>query len=148
MDEQKALLEAKLLIALLRDGERGFRLLSEQVHHPECRAFLWEESHLRGIYAAELEHSLGKIDGTVHVTGTKLGALHRRWTAVKATLGASDYALLEATELCEWFAVKTYDEVLREGTMPDGVRELIAEQARNVHRSQAIMQEFRKITRE
>ena len=145
MDEHTGLLAAERLIALLRDGEHGFRLLAEKVSHPECRAFLWEESHLRGIYADELERSLGQAVGAVH--GTSLAALHRRWTEVKAALGASDYALLETMEICEWFAVKTYDEVLRDGALPDKVRNCVAEQTGSVHRAQAIVREYRRITR-
>ena len=146
MDERRTS-AAERLIALLRDGEQGFRLLSEKVSHAECRAYLWEESQLRGIYADELERSLGPSGGAAHGSGTKLAALHRRWTEVKAALGASDHALLETAEICEWFAVRTYEELLGEGALPPEVESLAAAQAGSVRRSQVIVRQFRGITR-
>ncbi len=141
----------RALIALLRDGEKGFRELAGQIRHAECRAFLLEESVLRGIYADRLERSVreatGKAGGLAwDEAGTRLGTMHRRWIAFKAAVGADDHALLETTETCEWFAAKAYEEALRDDALPDRVRKVIAEQARGVRQSRNMVQEFRRLT--
>ncbi len=136
------------LIALLRDGEKGFHDLAERISHAECRAFLFEESALRGIYADQLERSTHETSGeALRETGTRLGTLHRQWTALKALVGAGDYELLETTELCEWFAVKAYDATLRDKSLPGYVRDAVADQARSVHQSREMVQEFRRMTK-
>ena len=137
-----------ILIALLRDGEKGFLDLAGRVEHPECRDFLLEESALRGVYADQLERSTADTAGKIaHESGTRLGTLHRRWTALKALVGAGDHVLLETTELCEWFAVKAYDQTLRDRSLPGDVRAMVADQARGVHQSREIVQELRRLTK-
>ena len=129
---------------------RGKRLLdlAGRVEHPECRAFLLEESALRGVYADQLERSTADTAGKIaRESGTRLGTLHRRWTALKALVGAGDHALLETTELCEWFAVKAYDQTLRDRSLPGDVRAMVADQARGVHQSREIVQELRRLTK-
>ena len=137
----------RALIALLRDGEKGFRELAGQIRHAECRAFLLEESVLRGIYADRLERSVREATGQApEETGTRLGTMHRRWIAFKAKVGADDHALLETTETCEWFAAKAYEGVLRDEALPGSVREVVVEQARSVRQARSVAQEFRKLT--
>ena len=136
------------LIALLRDGQKGFRDLATRISDAECRAFLLEESTRRGIYADQLEQSTREATGELlQQSGTRLGTVHRRWTAFKALGGAGDYVLLETTELCEWFAVKAYAETLRDKSLPGSMRDVIADQARGVHRSREIVHEFRRRTK-
>ena len=138
----------RTLIALLRDGEKGFRELAGRIEHAECRAFLLEESVLRGIYADRLERSMLEATGeTWDEAGTRLGTMHRRWIAFKAEVGSGDHALLETTELCEWFAAKAYEEALRDGSLPGSVRKEVIDQARGVQQSRDIVHEFRRITR-
>ena len=62
-------------------------------------------------------------------------------------MGAGDYALLETTEICEWFAVKAYDDVLRDESVDPAIRRLVADQAKSVHQSRELVQEFRRVTR-
>ena len=147
MSELLTTSKTKRLLALLRDGEKGFRELSKQVSDADCREFLLQESHLRGAFADQLERATAQPSETEQQAGTGLGTCHRRWTAMKATLGAGDYALLETTEICEWFAVKAYADVLRDQSLNPAIRALVADQAKSVYQSRELVHEFRRGTR-
>ncbi len=136
------------LVALLRDGEKGFRELGERVQDAACREFLLEESVVRSAYAAELERAMRRVAAEeVHESGTALGSMHRQWIDLKAALGAGDRDLLGSTELCEWFAMRAYQEALEDPTLPPEIHAVIVEQAKGVRRSRDMVQEFRRGTR-
>ena len=131
------------LITLLRDGEQGFCNLAEQVEDPACKRFLLEEGSLRGLYAKELERSLDDSSGSpASHTGTSIGTIHRQWISVKSALGASDSALLGATDVCEWVQMKAYADLLRDPNLGEHLREMLSSQARSVHRAREIIDDF------
>jgi len=134
------------LIALLRDGERGFAELAEHIHAADCRDFMKQESNVRAVFATELERVVYTATGMhLHPDGTRLASVHRSWLDLKARFGADDVSLLRATEMCEGFAVRAYQEVLENSTTPDAVRAVVAQQFQHVQRSQGIVQELRTL---
>ncbi len=137
----------KNLIAVLRDGEKGFQDLGEHLKAPQHKTFFLEESRVRGSYAAELERTVNRVtDADVHETGTTGGALHRTWGDLKAKLGGGDHALLETAEQGEDAAKKAYQEALDDVAVSDTVRSLIAQQAEHVRQSHDKVRAFRDAT--
>ncbi len=133
----------KNLIAVLRDGEKGFVDIGEHLKHGEHKAFFMEESKVRGGYATELERAVNRTsDANVHETGTTLGALHRVYGDLKARLGGSDHSLLEAAEIGEQAATKAYDAALNDAEVSPTVRALVAQQAEHVKQSHAQIKSF------
>ncbi len=136
------------LIALLRDGEKGFSELAEHIEDAECRAYLREESCVRAAFAVELERLIRTMTGAqLHPTGTRLATLHRGWMGLRARWGADDTAMLEATELCERYAVKAYEDVLDDDATPEAVSALLAQQVEHVRRSRGIVREYRALAK-
>lgn len=136
------------LIAVLRDGEKGFVDIGEHLQHSEHKAFFLEESRVRGVYASELERHVNRItDGEVHETGTAVGALHRTWGDLKAKLGGGDHTLLETAEQGEDVAKKAYKEALDDVAVSDTLRALIAQQSEHINRSHDMVKGFRDATR-
>ena len=132
------------LIAILRDGERGFADIGEHLEHPEHKSFFLEESKVRAHYAAEIERTVNRVTDTdVHETGTAAGAVHRTWADLKSKLGGGDHALLESAEQGEDAAKKAYKEALDDIAVSDTLRALIAQQAEHVNRSHDTVRGFR-----
>ena len=137
----------KNLIAVLRDGEKGFKDVGESLQHPEHKAFFLEESRVRATYAAELEHHVNRTtDADVHETGTAAGTLHRTWADLKAKLGGGDHALLETAEQGEDVAKKAYKDALEDVAISDTLRALIAKQSEHVTFSHDTVRGFRDAT--
>ena len=138
----------KKLISVLRDGEKGFQEIGGHLRNTEYRAFFLEESHVRGVYAAELERAVNRVtDADVHETGTASGAIHRTWGDLKAKLGGGDHTLLETAEAGEDAAKKAYREALDDVAVSDTIRAVIAQQAEHVRRSHDTVRGFRDATK-
>ena len=133
----------KTLIAVLRDGEKGFVDIGEHLQHPTHRGFFMEESRVRGGYATELERAVNRVtDADVHETGTAAGALHRTWGDIKAKLGGGDHALLDTAELGEDAAVKAYQKALDDTSISDTIRAIIAQQFEHIRQSHDTVRGF------
>ncbi len=134
----------KNLIAVLRDGEKGFNDIGELLQSPEHKSFFLEEAKVRGSYASELEHAVNRVtDADVHETGTAAGAVHRTWGDLKAKLGGGDKSLLDTAEQGEDAAKKAYETALNDNAISDTVRALIAQQAEHVRRSHDTVKGYR-----
>ncbi len=131
------------LIAVLKDGERGFIDIGEHIQNTEQRSYFMEEARVRGGYATELERAVNRTtDGSLDESGTVAGALHRTWGDVKARLGGGDKTLLETAELGEQVAEKAYKAALDDQAVSDTIRALIAQQYEHVQRSHELMKNF------
>ena len=139
----------RILIRLLHDGEKGFSDMSAKLKEPKHRAFYLEEASVRGAFAVELARALrGATGAEVREDGTLLGPVHRAWLDAKAALGASDSGLLDATEMCERLAMRTYGEALEGDGMPEALRGVVAHQAEHIRRTYRLLMLFRDEARE
>lgn len=140
-------LAIKNLIAVLRDGEKGFQDIGEHLEHSEHKSFFLEEARVRGSYASELERTVNRVtDADVHESGTTIGAIHRTWADLKAKLGGGDHSLLETAEQGEDAAKKAYKEALEDTNISDTVRSLINRQFEHVKLSHDKVRGFRDAT--
>jgi uncharacterized protein (TIGR02284 family) len=136
------------LIAVLKDGEKGFNDIGEHLKAPAHKAFFMEESKVRGAYASELERSVNRVtDANVSESGTAAGAIHRTWGDIKAKLGGGDHSLLETAEQGEDAAKKAYKEALDDVAVSNTIRALIAQQYEHVKHSHDKVKAFRDATK-
>ena len=132
------------LIAVLRDGEKGFVDIGEHLQHSEHKSFFLEEARVRGQYANEIEQHVNRVtDADVHESGTAVGAIHRTWGDIKAKLGGGDHTLLETAEQGEDVAKKAYRDALDDAAISDTLRALIAQQAEHINHSHDKVKAFR-----
>ena len=125
------------LIALLRDGEYGFRELGEQVASVKCQLHLVEESSTRAAYAEQLEPFLRPLPGTAGIPfhapeGTPLGTVHRRWIDLRSAWGAQDPDLLQMLDVCESTARAAYADLLEAPALPSALRAILEAQLAHV----------------
>jgi uncharacterized protein (TIGR02284 family) len=134
MSDQKHILNAlEDLIEVCRDGQNGYRDASEHVKNPQLKSLLSEVSLERAKFAGDLENEAiryGKAD--VDRTGSAMGALHRGWTGLKASLGGGDDAILSSMESGDNYAKDHYDKYINDNKLPDDILGTIRNQAQAI----------------
>jgi uncharacterized protein (TIGR02284 family) len=123
MRDQKNIVDTlEKLVEVCRDGQQGYREAAEHVKDHQLKRLLSEVSLERAKFAGDLENEAvrwGKPD--VDRSGSALGAMHRGWTELKASLGGGDDAILSSMETGDTYAQKQYDEVIRDRKLPDDI---------------------------
>lgn len=117
------------LIETCRDGELGFNACAERVTSSELRrVFLQRAAECRQA-AEELKPYVLQYGGEPETEGSTSGALHRGWVAVRGSLaGFTDKAMLEECERGEDAALARYRAALKDDTLPEPVRAVVARQ--------------------
>lgn len=117
------------LIATSRDGELGFTACAERVTSSELRRLFLQRAAECKQAAEELRPYVLQYGGEPETDGTTSGSLHRGWVAVRGSLaGYTDQAMLDECERGEDAALGRYRAALREGTLPEPLRALVARQ--------------------
>jgi uncharacterized protein (TIGR02284 family) len=121
------------LIAVCRDGERGFRAAAEAVSEPKLKALFNDLAAERARFAADLLPHFQRLGGNADWDGTNAGALHRGWINLKSHVpGHHDHSIVTEAERGEHAALDAYDEALH-GMLPPTVTELIEKQQEAMH---------------
>src|SRR5215472_13707757 len=114
-DQDHAISAVEDLIEICRNGQNGYKDGAEHAKDPQVREFLSTVSLERAKFAGDLEAEavrMGKSD--VKRSGTTLGALHRGWTDLKASLGGGDGAILSSMENGDKFAQEHYTKYIND----------------------------------
>ncbi len=130
-DDQSTLVKA--VIAVLHDGEKGFPDIGEHLKDTSKKSFFIQEGQTRGEYARQLESAYSSATGeSIETGGTGIGAAHRVWGDVKASLGGGDHTLLETAEQGEDAAKKAYKEALESSSVTGQIRTLLQTQQTHI----------------
>lgn len=106
------------LVEVCRDGERGFRAAAQYVHTSGLQELFAELAEQRQTFVRDLEPHLNRLAGSTRSTGTRVGAVHRRWMNVKAHMpGHKDETIVAEAERGEHAAIKAYNDALN-GVLP------------------------------
>ena len=117
------------LIATSLDGELGFTACAERVQSSELRRLFTQRAAECKQAAEELAPYVVQYGGEPDSSGTTSGSLHRGWVALRGSLaGYTDQAMLDECERGEDAALARYRAALREGTLPEPQRALVASQ--------------------
>lgn len=116
------------LIETSKDGQKGFTAAAGHAHAPELRTLLESYAADCEKSAAELQACVINLGGTPETSGTAVGALHRGWLNLKASVSSDDdLALLEECERGEDHAKAEYVKAMQ-APMSGEVRDLLQRQ--------------------
>jgi uncharacterized protein (TIGR02284 family) len=116
------------LIDLCRDGERGFRAAADQVGDPTLKALFTDLATERKRFAEALLPHLQRLGAPPDAEGTNVGALHRRWMALKGLVpGRHDHHIVGEAQRGEQVALDAYEDALN-GMLPPTVVEIVEAQ--------------------
>jgi uncharacterized protein (TIGR02284 family) len=134
MKDQKYIVDTlQKLIEICHDGQQGYREAAEHGKDHRLKHLLSEISLERAKFAGDLESEAvrwGKPD--VDRSGSAMGAVHRGWAGLKANFGGGDDAVLSSVETGDKHAQKQYDEVIRDGKLPDDIVGIVRNQAQAI----------------
>lgn len=123
------------LLEVCRDGEYGFTACAEQVKRPDLKNILLQRAQDCRRGAQELQQCMARYGGDVNEGGSVLGALHRGWVSVKASLSSyDDKAVMEEAERGEDNALARYRRALKK-PLPADVAALVQRQCEGVQRN-------------
>lgn len=119
------------LVAICRDGEKGYEQAAQLVKNSTFRTLFTEYSTQRAGFANELSNLAGArgIDNKDVPNGTPLSGLHRALIDLRAKVtDYSEGAILAECERGEDTAKAAYEKALAVA-LPDSVREIVQRQA-------------------
>ena len=132
------------LIQTSKDGEQGFRRSAEDCRHPELKDFFYEGAARCAEAVGELQREVVARGGDPQDSGSLLGAAHRGWVDLKATVtGRDDFAILDECERGEDFARSRYEEALKADLSPE-VRTLVERQYHGLLANYREVQQWRE----
>lgn len=136
------------LIETSKDGELGFTACAKHVASANLQELFARRATECRIAADELQTLVLEYGGKPDTGGSASGALHRGWVAVRGSLaGYSDQAMLEECERGEDAALARYRAALKDDTLPEAVRALVARQQMGVQANHDQIKRLRDIAR-
>lgn len=131
------------LIETSRDGEQGFRTCAENTRSAELKAVFQKGADRCAQAIRELTDEVRRLGGESEKSGSAVGAAHRVWVDIKATLsGKDDAGILAECERGEDFALEEYRDALDED-LPDTARALVRRQLEGVQENHDRIRELR-----
>jgi uncharacterized protein (TIGR02284 family) len=116
------------LIAVCRDGARGFRLAADHTVTPHLKRVFDEASFQRQVFAEELVPFAERLGGQTTPAGTPAGTLHRGWMKFKDAVAHYDEPLILAEAIRgEREAGDAYADAVM-SFLPPEAREVIEQQ--------------------
>ena len=145
MDNQQVIATLNNLLAITKDGERGFRTCAGDVTSPYLKIELEAAARRCVEGAVELQMKIRSLGGEPEASGTVAGALHRAWTdIVPGITGLSDRAVLDECKRGEDVAKQAYEEALVED-LPADVEAIVRRQYQGVTENHECIRELRKL---
>lgn len=116
------------LIAVSRDGARGFRLAADHAKALDLKRVFDEASFQREVFAEELVPFAERLGGDSTPRGTAAGTLHRGWMTLKDAMAKYDEPLILAEAIRgEREAGNAYADAVMSFLPPD-VRGIVEQQ--------------------
>jgi uncharacterized protein (TIGR02284 family) len=141
---EKTIAAISELAEFVNDGVMGYAKGAKETKDEEIRLFCIKKSEERKQFLAELNSILTQNGGEPETSGTIKGAIYRQWMTVKSTLtGADDEALINACTFGEEWAIKAYEDALKNEELPLDVRQTLEMQCQECRHAQNELREMK-----
>jgi uncharacterized protein (TIGR02284 family) len=125
----------KDLVECSKDGEYGFRECAQQAQRQDLKQVFLQRADDCRAAAQQLNELIRQCGGAPEDGGSAMGAMHRGWVSVKATLSSyDDKAVLEECERGEDNAKARYRKAL-EKPLPPHIKQVVERQLEGVQRN-------------
>jgi uncharacterized protein (TIGR02284 family) len=120
------------LIRVCLDGEQGYRDAGSMSHDEDCRIIFNKYAEQRAKFADALRTAQREVGGSGLVRGSLLGAIHRSWIDMSASVSRRNTGtLLGECERGEAAALRVYRLAMHAG-LPPQIQERVEDQYRAV----------------
>lgn len=125
----------KDLVECSKDGEYGFRECAQQAERQDLKQIFLQRADDCRAAAQQLNELIRQCGGSPEDGGSTMGAMHRGWVSVKATLSSyDDKAVLEECERGEDNAKARYRKAL-DKPLPPHIKQVVQRQMEGVQRN-------------
>lgn len=116
------------------DAEKGFKKAAENTDHSALKSYFNRKAQERYDFGHELKSEIRSFGQEVDKGGSVTGSLHRTWMDLKSFFSSDDdEAMLEEAIKGEKAAVKEYDEVLEETSLPMSTKNVLMSQKNKIN---------------
>lgn len=120
------------LIERCKDGEKGYRTASEDVHDQDLKSLFRDYSVQRDTMITELQDQLHQMGKTQDESGSIEGTIHRSWIDLSSAIVAKDRKrVLSECERGEDYAVAAYEKALK-ADLPGTIKSVVEKQYHQV----------------
>lgn len=120
------------LIERCKDGEKGYRTASQDVHDDDLKSLFREYSVQRDTMITELQNELHQMGQTQDESGSLEGKIHRSWIDLSSAIVAKDRKrVLSECERGEDYAVAAYEKALK-ADLPGNLKAVVEKQYHQV----------------
>lgn len=111
------------------DAEKGFNKAAENIENLALKNYFRAKSQERNTFGKELKTEIKAFNQNVENEGSLSGSAHRAWMDIKALFSLDDEeSMLEEAIRGEKTAVKEYEEVIKEISLPSSTKSLLEAQ--------------------
>ncbi|RAJ18142.1 ferritin-like domain-containing protein [Olleya aquimaris] len=113
------------------DAEKGYLNAMDNVDSDRLKMFFKRRASERSEFAKELRTEILRYGQIPEDSGSFTGTMHRNWMSLKSTFSSNnEEAILEEAIRGEEASLETYDELLKENSLPPSIDNLL-----NKHRN-------------
>lgn len=133
------------IITTLYDGENGFKEAADEVDNAALASRFRGLSQQRYDFGHEIKPFIKQLGGEVDKGGSTAASIHRAWMDLKTALTSKDEAaILNECVRGEESALKTYQDVIIDESLPVAARDLLRTQLDSITSSLAEMRNLAK----
>jgi len=126
------------LIDIAEDGKEGYENAAEELIDAALKNSFLLFAKERSVYASQLREIVNQLKGEAEGRGGDAkGSLHRVWIGLKASLTSGDDAIINACITGEEAAIKEYELVINDTSIPESCKPLIKEQLYGIEQALA-----------
>jgi uncharacterized protein (TIGR02284 family) len=115
------------------DAEKGYKKAAEIVETNNLKRFFEEQAQNRYDFGHQLKSEIKTYGERVDKGGSIAGSVHRTWMVIKSTFTSNDEeAILEEVQKGEKAAVKEYDEIINDTTVPPTTKQILQKQKKSI----------------
>tara|TARA_R110000868_G_scaffold137246_1_gene350716 strand:- start:2441 stop:2890 length:450 start_codon:yes stop_codon:yes gene_type:complete len=115
------------------DAEKGFKKAAENVDNSALKSYFSQKAQERYSFGHELKSEIKSFNQEVDKGGSLTGDAHRTWMDIKAMFSADDAeSMLEEAIRGEKIAIKEYENVLTEVSLPTSTKSILSSQKNKI----------------
>ena len=108
------------------DAEKGFKKAAENIENKALKKYFSSKAQERYSFGKELKTEIRAFNQDVDTGGSLAGSAHRSWMDIKALFSLDDEeSMLEEAIRGEKTAVKEYEAVLKEISLPTSTKSIL-----------------------
>jgi uncharacterized protein (TIGR02284 family) len=115
------------------DAEKGFNKAAENTENESLANYFTSKAEERYSFGKQLKEEIKSFNAEINKGGSTTGTVHRAWMDVKALFSMeTEESMLEEAIRGEKAAIKEYDDILAETSLPESTKTILTSQKQKI----------------